>query len=114
MKVSDAGVPPCSDTTVAVVNVRRNLQDPRFKRGEWTVTIKETRSLTEAIVRVEAEDKDEKVSVYSSTIIIELEYIELCHLDVLHFVIEERRHTVKCCCIGLMLFRYLSYVWVKF
>ena len=59
--MSDAGVPPCSETTVAVVNVRRNLQDPRFKRGEWTVTIKETHALTDAIVKVEAEDKDEKV-----------------------------------------------------
>ena len=91
MKVSDAGIPPCSATTVAVVNVRRNLQDPRFKRGEWTVTIKETHTLTETIVKVEAEDNDEKVSVSSSTILTELAYIELRHLDVLHFVIEECR-----------------------
>ena len=46
---------------------------------------------------------------------LELVYIELCHFDVLHFVIEECRHlangcTAKCVCIGLMLFRYLSYV----
>ena len=39
--------------------------------------------------------------------------IELCHLDVRHFVIEESCHiangcTTKCGCIGLMLFRYLS------
>ena len=35
--------------------------------------------------------------------------IELCHLDVLHFVIEESPScTTKCGCIGLMLFHYLS------
>ena len=43
----------------------------------------------------------------------ELVYIELRHLDVLHFVTEEWRHlvngcTAKCGCIGLILFRYLS------
>ena len=42
-----------------------------------------------------------------------LVYIELRHLDVLHFVTEECRHlvngcTAKCDCIGLMLFCYLS------
>ena len=42
--------------------------------------------------------------------------IELRHLDVRHFVIEECRHlangcTAKCDCIGLMLFCYVSYVW---
>ena len=40
--------------------------------------------------------------------------IELRHLDDRHFEIEECRYlangcTVKCGCIGLMLFRYLSY-----
>jgi len=59
--VSDAGIPPCSKTTVATVNVRRNLHDPRFKRGEWTMTILETHALTKSIVTVEAEDRDEKV-----------------------------------------------------
>ena len=39
--------------------------------------------------------------------------IELCHLDVRHFVIEECRHlsnscTAKCDCINLILFHYLS------
>ena len=47
--------------------------------------------LTETIVKVEAEDNDEKVSVSSSTILTELAYIELSHLDILHFVIEECR-----------------------
>ena len=45
-------------------------------------------------------------------------FIELHHLYVLHFVIEEFRRlangcTAKCDCIGLMLFRYLSYVWAQ-
>ena len=39
--------------------------------------------------------------------------IELCHMDVRHFLIEKCRHlsigfTDKCGCIGLILFRYLS------
>ena len=39
--------------------------------------------------------------------------IELCHLDVHHFVIEERNHLANGCttkygCIGLILFRYVS------
>ena len=39
--------------------------------------------------------------------------IEPCHLDVRYFVIEECSHlangcTIKCGCIGLILFRYLS------
>ena len=39
--------------------------------------------------------------------------IELNHMDVHHFVIIESSHlangcTIKCGCIGLMLFRYLS------
>ena len=39
--------------------------------------------------------------------------IELRHMDVCHFVIEEARHeangcTIKCGCIGLIPFRYLS------
>ena len=39
--------------------------------------------------------------------------IELRHLEVPHFVIEERSHLANCCttrcgCIGFMLFRYLS------
>ena len=39
--------------------------------------------------------------------------IELRHLDIRHFVIEEYHHlanccTAKCCCIGLALFRYLG------
>ena len=39
--------------------------------------------------------------------------IELCHMDACHFVIIECRHlakgcTLKCGCIGLMLFRNLS------
>ena len=41
--------------------------------------------------------------------------IELCHLDVRHFLIKEREcsHllngcTTKCGCIGLILYRYLS------
>ena len=62
VKVSDAGIPPCSKTIVATVNVRRNLHDPRFVRGEWPVTILETHALTESIVTVEAKDKDEKVT----------------------------------------------------
>ena len=38
---------------------------------------------------------------------------ELCHLDVRHYVTIECSHlangcTIKCGCIGLMLFRYLS------
>ena len=61
--MSDAGIPPCSKTIVATVNVRRNLHDPSFKRGEWSVTIRETQVLTEAIMTIEAEDKDEKVTV---------------------------------------------------
>ena len=59
--MSDAGVPPCSKTTVATVNVRRNLHDPRFKREEWTETILETWALTKSIVTVKAEDDDDKV-----------------------------------------------------
>ena len=48
----------------------------------------------------------------------EVVYIELRHLDVLHFVIEECRLlangcTAKCGCIGLMLFHFLSYVWAQ-
>ena len=40
-----------------------------------------------------------------TTVTSELVYIELCHLDELHFVIEECRHlangcTAKCSCIG--------------
>ena len=39
--------------------------------------------------------------------------IELCHLEVRHFVIEECSHLANCCttrcaCIGFKLFRYLS------
>ena len=41
--------------------------------------------------------------------------VELCHMDIHHFVIEECRHlangcAIKCGCIGLVLFRYLSSV----
>ena len=41
--------------------------------------------------------------------------IELCHLDVCHFVTEACRHLANCCsakcgCIGLILFHYLSYM----
>ena len=46
-------------------------------------------------------------------------YIELRHLDVLHFVIEGLRFlangcTGECDCIGLMVFRCLSHVWVQY
>ena len=55
----------------------------------------------------------ETVSARSSTFdfLIELRHFEVCYL-----LIEECRHlasgcATKCDCIGLMLFRYLSYVW---
>ena len=43
-------------------------------------------------------------SIQGSRLLAELVYIELCHLDVLHFEIEEYRHlangcTAKCACI---------------
>ena len=54
-----------------------------------------------------------KVSMCS--MVAELVYIEIHHMDVLHFVIEKCRHlangcTAKCDFIGLMLFRSLSYI----
>ena len=60
IEVSDGGLPPCSRTTVAKIDVRRNLNAPRFTRSEWTVNIMETHSLTEAFVTVEARDADDK------------------------------------------------------
>ncbi len=58
--VSDGGIPACSRTTVAKISVQRNLNAPRFTRGEWTVNIMETHALTEAVVTVEARDADDK------------------------------------------------------
>ena len=59
--VSDGGIPPCSRTAVATIDVERNLAAPRFSRGEWTVTIMETHPLTDPIIKVAATDADRKV-----------------------------------------------------
>lgn len=58
VQVSDGGDPPCVATAVVAVTVRRNLNDPEMDRSEWKVEILETQSLTEPIVRLEAEDED--------------------------------------------------------
>lgn len=62
--VADGGTPPCTKTSVATMTVRRNLNEPRFKRGEWQKEIMETHPLTEVITTVEAEDKDDKASLF--------------------------------------------------
>ena len=51
--VSDGGIPPCSKTAVATIEVQRNLQDPRFTQGEWPVEIMETHPLNEPVVTVQ-------------------------------------------------------------
>lgn len=58
--MSDGGVPACRRTTVARIDVQRNLNAPRFTRGEWTVNIMETQPLTEPVVTVQARDADDK------------------------------------------------------
>ena len=59
--VSDGGVPACTQTSVATIDVVRNLNDPRFTRSEWTATILETHHLQTEIVMVEAVDEDDRV-----------------------------------------------------
>ena len=61
--VADGGEPPCSKTAVATIDVRRNLNDPRFERGEWTVEIMETHDLATPVLQVKANDRDDKVRV---------------------------------------------------
>ncbi len=51
--VSDGGIPPCSRTAVATIEVQRNLQVPRFTQGEWPVEIMETHPLNEPVVTVQ-------------------------------------------------------------
>lgn len=63
--VKDGGSPACSKTSVATISVQRNLNSPRFSRGEWTVEIMETQSLTEPIVTIDAQDADDRVCICS-------------------------------------------------
>ncbi|KAL3878042.1 hypothetical protein ACJMK2_035678, partial [Sinanodonta woodiana] len=56
--VQDGGNPRLSDTTIVTVNIRRNLDIPRFNPVEYTRTILETQALGVPIVRLTATDSD--------------------------------------------------------
>ena len=58
--VSDAGVPPCSTTSVASITVQRNLFEPIFA-AEYSEVIRETWSLHEPVLTVQALDEDTQV-----------------------------------------------------
>ena len=58
--VQDGGVPPCAVTSVATINVNRNLYSPRFTQSEWVEEIMETHPLTQPILTVRAEDQDDR------------------------------------------------------
>lgn len=60
--VADGGEPSCKRTSVATVNVNRNLNDPRFTTSRYTASILETHPLSDPIVRIEATDDDDRVS----------------------------------------------------
>ena len=66
IEARDGGDPPCVITTLAVINVRRNLQRPRFRQDEFTTTILETHPLATAVSTVTGEDNDERVSGVTS------------------------------------------------
>lgn len=54
----DNGFPSLTDTEVVTVTVNRNTQPPAFNNNNYEVTIFETQSLGDTIVRVTATDPD--------------------------------------------------------
>ena len=58
IQVSDGGDPPCVQTAVVTVTVRRNLNDPELENSEWEVEILEIHSLDVPVVQLEGEDAD--------------------------------------------------------
>ncbi|KAK3584481.1 hypothetical protein CHS0354_018066 [Potamilus streckersoni] len=56
--VQDGGSPYLSDTAIVTVNIRRNLDTPRFNPVEYTRTIFETQALGVPIIRLTATDSD--------------------------------------------------------
>ena len=61
IQASDSGTPACSSVTVAEVNVNRNLYSPQFLASEYRGEIMETHLLSDVIVTLEAEDRDDRV-----------------------------------------------------
>ena len=61
IEAGDGGEPPCTISTVVVVSVTRNLQQPRFNQAEYTVDILETHDLETVVTTVQATDSDERV-----------------------------------------------------
>ena len=57
----DGGTPPRTDTTVATVNVNRNLNKPRFEPSRYQATILETTTIGEVVATVSADDQDRRV-----------------------------------------------------
>ena len=61
LMTEDGGVPPCTNTTVAVLNVNRNLYDPVFSQLQYAATILEIASLRNPILQVSGSDRDSMV-----------------------------------------------------
>ena len=62
---SDGGTPPRTDTTVARVNVNRNLNKPRFEPAQYQAKILETLTIGEVVTTVTAKDRDRRVGLSS-------------------------------------------------
>ncbi len=60
MLAQDGGSPPRTRAAILTVSMLRNLFPPEFGNGTYAATILETQAIGEPILRVEAQDRDQK------------------------------------------------------
>ena len=58
--MEDGGSPPRRRTSILTVNMLRNENEPKFSRSDYQQTILETLAIGSPVVKVRAEDADQK------------------------------------------------------
>ena len=61
VEARDGGTPARLTSAVLSVKVLRNLHAPRFTSSQYEVSVLETHSVGESVLKVEARDDDDKV-----------------------------------------------------
>ena len=61
VQILDGGSPPLQSNEVLTVNVQRNLNAPTFGDDEYSASIMENFNIGLSVLRVSAEDADDKV-----------------------------------------------------